>query len=134
MPVIVEWDNHQKTIMRMTVAGRWTWDEMYQSHDAGQQLLNGTHHHYDVIIDWSKSEDIPPAAITSAKAMLDVRNPYIRATVFVGTNRALRALWGIFCRIYRLFVSRNTFLFADTMDEARALLAGEAVLHPAPRS
>jgi hypothetical protein len=133
MPVVVEWDNRQKTIMRMTVAGRWTWDEMYRSHDAGERLLNGTQHPYDVIIDWSKSEDIPPAAITSAKSMLDVRSPYIRATVFVGANRPLRSLWRIFCRIYTRFVSRNTFLFADTVEEARALLAGEAAPRPAPR-
>jgi hypothetical protein len=31
MPISVTWDNEDKTILRMTVVERWTWDEYFAS-------------------------------------------------------------------------------------------------------
>ena len=51
MPVTVEWDNPEKTIMRMSMIGRWTWDEAYEAQVKGDQMI------YEVSISFTENKE-----------------------------------------------------------------------------
>ena len=40
MGVQVEWDNIEQTVLRYTVAGRWTWEDFYVARDHARHLAD----------------------------------------------------------------------------------------------
>lgn len=123
MPVTVEWDNDDKTIVRMEMVGTWTWEEAYAGSERGYALLDSVGYEVGVIIDFSRGISLPPNAITHARGMIKRRHPRTGLTVFVGANTAFSSLWNIFSRVYTLFAQKQNSVFALTGDEARAILA-----------
>jgi hypothetical protein len=132
MPVTNVWDNNEKTIIRMEVSGRWTWDEMYQASSAGYGMLDSVSHTVYPIIDFSQSLGMPPNAITHARNMMGRQHPRTGMTVFVGANTLFVNLWRIFIRLYALFSREQDFTFAKSLDEARQLLAAKMKAKAAP--
>ena len=123
MPVINVWDNDAKTIIRMEVSGRWTWDEMYAASTAGYAMLDSVNHVVYPIIDFSASLGMPPNAITHARNMMGKQHPRTGMTVFVGANTLFVSLWRVFIRLYALFSREQDFTFANSLDAARDLIA-----------
>lgn len=123
MPVTVEWDNDDKTVVRMEMTGRWSWEEAFAGSERGYNLLESVPYEVGVIIDFSRSAGLPPNAITHAKGMIQRRHSRTGLTVFVGANAVFMSLWGIFSRVYALFAQKQNSVFASTIDEARAILA-----------
>jgi hypothetical protein len=122
MTVTNSWDNDDKTIIRMEVSGRWTWDEMYKASEEGYAMLESVNHTVYPIIDFSKSQGMPKNAITHARNMMGKQHPHTGMTVFVGANTLFVSLWRIFVRLYALFSREQDFTFANTLDEARQSL------------
>src|SRR5689334_8333352 len=112
MPVINTWDNDEKTIIRMEVSGRWTWDEMYQASESGFAMLDSVAHTVYPILDFSQSLGMPPNAITHARNMMGRQHPRTGMTVFVGANTLFVNLWRIFVRLYALLSREQDFAFA----------------------
>ncbi|MBC6937874.1 MAG: hypothetical protein DWB42_18890 [Chloroflexi bacterium] len=123
MPVTVEWDNAEKTIIRMAMVGHWTWDEAYAAFADGDQMLDGVNHRVGVIIDLRESKGVPPAALANARKMSEKQHPRAGMTVFVGANAFFLSLWSVFSKVYTLFVRKHTFTFAATIEQAREILA-----------
>jgi hypothetical protein len=122
MPVTNVWDNDEKTVIRMEVVGRWTWDEMYQGSQDGYIMLETVDNIVDAIIDFSQSAGIPPNALTHARNMMGRQHPRTGVTVFIGVNAMFMSLWRAFTRVHTLFLKEQDFTFAASLDEARALL------------
>ncbi len=122
MPVTVEWDNEEKTIIRMTMVGHWTWDEMYVATAEGDRMLDTIQHRVGVIIDLQQSVGVPPMAMANARKVSEKQHRNAAMTVFVGANAFFVALWSVFSKVYSIFVRRHSFTFAATLDEARAIL------------
>jgi len=123
MPVTNSWDNDEKTIIRMEIAGRWTWDEMYQASDAGYTMLESVPHIVYPIIDMRQSQAIPGNAITHASGLMRRQHPRTGMSVFVGANTIVVSLWRAFVHVYSLFSREQDFKFANSLDEARQLIA-----------
>ncbi|HEX2905228.1 MAG TPA: hypothetical protein VHO69_00100 [Phototrophicaceae bacterium] len=122
MPVTIEWDNDDKTIVRMEMIGNWTWDEAYAGADQGYAMLDAVPYEVGTIIDFSKGAHLPSNAISHARAMIKRRHPRTGLTVFVGTNAVFRSLWNIFSQVYTLFAHKQNSVFAANLAEARAIL------------
>lgn len=123
MPVTIEWDNPNKTIMKMSFVGHWTWTEVYLALPQGDKLLEEIDYSISVIIDWSRSLGIPPSALTHAGTLARKQNPKVNMTVFVGASTFFTTLWGIFSKLNSLFARPERFVFADSLEEARIILA-----------
>src|SRR6185369_4744326 len=123
MPVTNIWDNDEKTIIRMEVSGRWTWDEMYAASTAGYAMLDSVNHVVYPIIDFSGSLGMPNNAITHARNMMGKQHPRTGMSVFVGANTLFVSLWRVFVRLYALMSREQDFTFANSLDEARGLIA-----------
>lgn len=122
MPVTIDWDSDDKTIVRMEMIGFWTWKEADAGARQGYDLLQSVDYEVGVIIDFSRSTSMPPYALQNARRMIQHRHPRTGLTVFVGTNTLFLALWNVFARIYTLFAQRQNSVFAPTVAEARDIL------------
>lgn len=123
MTVTVEWDNPEKTVVRMALMGDWTWDEAYAASDEGYALLESVSYEVGVIMDMRQSNHIPDKAISNAQAMIKRRHKRTGLTVFVGVNSFFTAMWNIFSRVYAALAHKQNSVFTDTIEEARAILA-----------
>jgi hypothetical protein len=123
MPITVEWDNPEKTVVRMTMIGKWTWDEAYAGAAEGYALLESVDYEVGVILDMTQTHHTPDRAITNAQAMIKRRHPRTGLTVFVRANTLFTTMWNIFSRLYTVLAHKQNSVFAQTLDEARAILA-----------
>ena len=122
MPINLTWENDAKTIVRMEMAGRWTWDEAYVGSKEGYAMLESVGHVVDVIIDFRSSLGIPSAAIVHARNMIGHRHPRTGMTVMIGAGTFMLTLWGVLKKVYGALVKEEEFTFAKTLDEALTVL------------
>ena len=123
MPVTIEWDNPEKTIVRMEMIGNWTWDEARAGADKGYVMLDSVDYEVGTIIDFSQGTSLPPSALANARSMIQRRHPRTGLTVFVGANAVFLSLWSVFSKVYSLFARKQNSVFAGTVEEARTLLS-----------
>jgi hypothetical protein len=121
MPIQVQWDNEDKTILRYQYEGAWTWDDLYTALAQGYEWIDTVDHTVDIIIDLRQSSIIPSSALTHARNLDKHRHPRIGLTIAVGANRFIQLLADTFKRLVPSVASQYTLL--ATLDEARALIA-----------
>jgi hypothetical protein len=122
MPVTIEWDNAEKTLVRMEMIGDWTWDEARAGAERGYAMLDSVDYEVGVIIDYSQGAGLPAHALSNARSMIQRRHPRTGLTVFVGANAVFMALWNVFSKVYVLFARKQNSVFANSVEEARAIL------------
>lgn len=125
MPIQIIWDNEEKTVLRASYIGRWTWEELYVEIDQSNALLDSVEHNVDIIHDWSQSARIPPDAMVHARNLIPKIHPRVRVNIHVGVDSSFTMLWKIFARVYSAIAGRKKFYFVNTIEEARALLMSE---------
>ena len=126
MPVIVEWDNEDKTVCRMELNENWTWDEVYPASLQGYDMLESVSHVVDIIMDMRLSRGIPNSSIFHARNTIGKRHPRTGLTVFLGANTLFFSIWRVFNKVYVSLGAQQDFTFADTIEEAREMLAVRA--------
>ncbi len=61
MPIIVAWDNDEKTIVRETFTGEWDWDDLDEANlNKITSMIESVDHRVDLLADLSESGDLPP--------------------------------------------------------------------------
>jgi hypothetical protein len=125
MPVQLDWENDDHTIVHMEMIGHWTWKEAYDGSGVGFTMLESVDHPVDVIIDLRKSTGLPVLALTHARNMIPKRHPRTRMTVFIGANELFMTLWRIFSSAYRQIGHIEEFGFARNLDEAYQIFAAQ---------
>lgn len=59
MKLLVEWDNEEKVIIRMTFAGKWTWHDFYQANLEAVAMMKTVEHPVHFLVDFRQSQGIP---------------------------------------------------------------------------
>jgi hypothetical protein len=120
MPVTIQWDNEEKSIVRMQYVGRWTWEELYAATTQSHTMLDEVDHKVDFIHDWLKSNAIPANAIVHSKNLIEKRHPNVGIVVLVWTNPVIKAMWTAFSsKVYANLTKRYTFWLTSSIEEAR---------------
>jgi hypothetical protein len=125
MPVEIQWDDQEQTTLRYSIATPWTWNEFWIAFEQGLKMIDSVEGTVDYIFDDADiaSRALPPGFLTQLGAIVRKRHPRAGTTVFVSKEQSTsRTLW------YRLASSvypslPEKFVFAPTLDDARALLA-----------
>ncbi len=118
----VEWDNSEKTIVRMTYAGKWTWKDFYDTNMASVALAQTVEHRIHVIADFRHSQGIPGGnPLIHARNAMAVMPDNWGILVIVTDNQIIGRLVSIFRMTFRR-LGQKTFLAAN-MDEAYRLIA-----------
>ena len=73
MPIEVQWDNPEKTILRQKFEGKWTGKDYYVSLDEMSKLLKQVDHRVHLIGDMTHSVGIPALNLLAASGRGDAR-------------------------------------------------------------
>lgn len=128
MPVSINWDNDERTIMRYVLVGAWQWTEFRSVIDEADALSRTVEHRVDIICDLTASGPLPVHnAFPTLKYMAELTSDNVLEGIFivVGGGTFVRALGKTFNQVYA-GVGARTF-FAETLDEAYAQIQQDRV-------
>ena len=131
MSVEVEWDNPERTSLRYTVVGHWTWEEFYTARDHARELADEVAlTQVNAIIDIRVGSMFPRNSLSHFRDMPDQAHPKLEngTVVVVENSLFVRTLMDIMRRANR--IAMENFHRARTLDEARAIL--HAATEPEP--
>ncbi len=125
MPIQAVWDNEEKTVIRYIIDGHWTWDEMNAAVAVSNAWLDEANRKIDFIHDMRSSEGVPPGALTQLKRYIGKEHPNTGRSVVVGAKKSVANSFakGLLDMVHKLYKRDWGFVFADSLEEARALLA-----------
>ena len=127
MTVRAEWDNTQKTIMRLTFEGAWTWDEYFTSAAFVNQQIIAENHVVDVIVDLTANNIMPSGALTQGKKAMIAKPANNGITILVGVNPVLQGFYKMFSGLYQGIIrsKKVNMVMAATMEAAYKILEAE---------
>jgi hypothetical protein len=128
MAITIDWDDPAKHIIRCTVEGRWTWEELSAALARVNQMTRSIVHVADGVIDLTKAAAFPGGNIFSMGSSEQVKDIAEQAQagdgaiVLVKANRIIRGMYPALSGLIGA-KARGGIHFVDTLDEARNLLA-----------
>ncbi len=120
MPITVDWDDAEQTIIRYTFQSPWTWDEYQAAIDRAWELARSVDHPTDTITDMSHSRLMPDNLFRNIKQSVVEIPDSTRTVVLIGGGMFVSIALGVLRRVYRSNMEK--FFIAGTLDEARALI------------
>jgi hypothetical protein len=124
MAMNVMWDNPEKTVILYTIHGRWTWDELYETLDAGRELMDTVPHaKVDFIVDMTECKLLPDNALSNFARMTSKPHPKSGRMVMAGATTFIRALLNAMGKYKATGARAQSVLAVQTVDEAREVLA-----------
>lgn len=128
MPVSVQWDNAEHSILRWTFLGRWTWDDYFVCCVSIRREMLRVNHAIDVILDLNDSGRIPSASFTAARETLMRVQKHIDTIVIVATNPMIRSLYEVFRKLNQEVMRQSniTLHLVQSLDDAYALVNQQA--------
>jgi len=100
--ITTEWDNDEKTTMRVTYQLGWTWKDLQDNLPIEKEFLDSVNHRVDVIADF-RGTRLPPGAITQLPKIAN-SPPYIHPNsglmVMVGSPNFMEEVVNIYRRVY----------------------------------
>lgn len=116
-----EWDDAERTIMRVTYQPGWGWSDMDQNMLIEKQMLDSVEHKVDVIADFRRT-NLPPGAISRLPKIAQ-SPPYIHPNsgevVMVGSPTFMEEVVGVYKRVYG---QAAKLTMVNDLVEARALI------------
>jgi hypothetical protein len=125
MSIELHWDNDQQTVMRCDFSADWTWDELFAALEQVRQIASGREDKIGAIIDVSSEAGLPGGlgaeALQHVETMLAAGAEEKRGPVVVaGASPFLKSLVEILATLSSH--ATTDVYFADTLDEARAIM------------
>jgi hypothetical protein len=122
MPVTVDWDNPEKTIIYARYE-RWSWDDFYKALDECNRLSQAVDYQVDIICDLVDNVVPKGGTISHAAATLKQDNERVGLIVLVTPNRFIQALTQMSSRVVPGF--QKKYRMTPTLDSAREMIAKE---------
>lgn len=119
MPVEVEWDNPEKTILRVSYLNRWTWDEAFSTRLQSRALLASVDNVVDIMI-YMPSDWYPPPNFGENLNKITTSESFNIGLVVIVSQGLMPELYEAFLRSYGPRSFPHTF--AQTLDEARQII------------
>ncbi len=135
MPHInTEWDNDEKTAMRVTYLEGWTWKDLQDNLPVEKDFLDSVNHRVDVIADF-RGTRLPPGAITQLPKIAS-SPPYVHPNsglmVMVGSPTFMDEVVSIYRRVYGQKTVRLHMV--NDLEAARAMIAEDRAKSSTPPS
>jgi len=124
MTITPRWDNDEKTTIHLKFEGEWTWDEMSEARRQGRVMMDSVpHSSIDFIIDLRATDWSPLNPLRNLRRFIGELCPKTGVTVIVGMGPLLGSMLSIFGTVYKVLARQLNYTTADTLDEARAIIA-----------
>jgi hypothetical protein len=119
MPIDVFWDDEAKTILRANFVGDWTWEDYHAANALLLKLGAEIDHRFDIIVDLSMSNGLPPGNILDNVARAqNISPPNLGINVTIQIPKRVEALRPIVKQI----VGHHKYYSADTLEDAYAII------------
>lgn len=97
--VTLAWDNEQKTILRYTFLGDWTWDEYLERLNEGRVLMAEVEHPVCVLNDMQRMGKLPPNFASTAKSVIASRPKNTGLAIFLTTNAFFKVMYRVLAQL-----------------------------------
>lgn len=116
MSVTVVWDNEEKTILRYTFGGQWTWDEYLIALKDGRRMMESVQHYVCILNDMDNTAFLPPNFVTLARNVISSRPDNTGLAIFLTNSQFFKAMYRV---LENLLPNVPTdYVIATTEDEA----------------
>lgn len=128
MGIVVQWDNPEQTIIRFAYSGQWTFGDLFDAMQESRALMDTVDHQVHGIIDMQDSKLMPNGALSLGRNVTMRKHPNQGKSIIVGASGFARTLYDVYRKVYRTTFDESAFAFATSLEEARQLLASQAVV------
>lgn len=124
MPILVQWDNPEKSIVRLEFERGWDWDVLKQAIQQADDLITSVSHTVHLIIDISKAGGLPRDFMTAAGDLFEQGEARANEgeKIVVGAGMLIRAAYAGFQAVYGYRLATRPFQFVGNLEEARNLV------------
>jgi len=123
MQLQVEWDNPEKTIIRITYTEKWTWSDFYEANTVAVEMMKNVDHTVHFLADFRQSRSLPiGGAITHARSALAALPENWGILVIVSTSVLIQRLVSIFRTAFTGRMSTKTYS-VTSIEEAYRVIA-----------
>lgn len=124
MAIQIAWDDDRQQIIRVTVQGRWTWDELEVALRDTIRMMDSVAHTVHFIIDIRGSHlNVGGALAQAQKAATPATHRNEGVKVVVGANRVVRMLYGTYRKLNSAMGKNQEFHFAESIEDAYGFIA-----------
>lgn len=124
MGVTIVWDNSEENTLRYDLEGTWEWEEIREGVNTVFDLMDSANtERIGAIIHFKDSVKIPKGGMKHFSVLTERSHPKAGLTVIVGAGRWLKTTIKTASNLYRMSGRSLDFHYADTLDEARQLIA-----------
>ena len=121
MPVSMDWDNAQRTVIRVTFDGTWEIKDIHLIINKGVSMIESVDHDVDTIYDFTRSKFSPKHILTTVDYMENSHNIHERLMIMVNASVYIRSLTKV-----AAVMAPKTFAdvrFVNCLEDAYALIA-----------
>jgi len=123
MPVTVNWDNEEKTIIRYDIIEPWTWDEMWVALEKDDELIDSIDHIVHLLFNGEAIKVFPGNPIGHLRMFASKTRQPLGLIVIVGPNVWIHTIVSLFSKLLpRRAKGMEGILSARTVEEGRALI------------
>jgi len=125
MQINVGWDSTDHRIVRIVFQRGWTWLDLNLAVRQADELITSEAHTVHLIIDIRDAGGIPGDFISRAGELFaqgEARSNEGQKIV-IGAGTLIKIAYKGFLKVYGSKLEGRPFIFADNIDEARAMLA-----------
>ena len=120
MPILISWEDNDKTIIQVCFTGDWTWADFPPIRLKSIEMLNSVDHVVDFIADFRDVTRVAKGAFSVGRSITNSRLKNEGIAVVVGTSPILRVLFHTFTNTYS--ATRNRYFYTSTLEEAHILI------------
>ena len=113
MAVSLNWDNDQKSILKVTFTGDVTAADFIQAFTRQSELLASVPHNVCVVADFREITRIPITILSASSSLSGRTFPNLVGLAVVGSNPILRAIMDVWSRLYKQMTMVSTLEAAE---------------------
>jgi len=120
----MDWDNTERTIIRVIFDGVWSAEDIYRMINKGVSMLESVDHPVDSIFDFSHSTFSPKNLLSTAEKMESDLNNNHRLAILIKANVYIKSM----LKVARVFAPQAlaNLHFVNSLDEAYAIIDQQA--------
>lgn len=120
MPILISWENNEKTIIKTSFVGNWTWADFPIIRAQAIEMMKSVNHQVDFIGDLSETVRMPKGAFSVGRSIINNQQKNEGNAVIIGTSPIVRVLFHTFVNTYPAI--RNQYFYATSLDEAHTII------------
>jgi hypothetical protein len=121
MPITVQWDSDEKSVVRYTFESKWTWDEYHAAIAQAFDMVKDLPYVVNMILDFSQSTVLPSNALSHFSSSMKTPPREFDVAVVISKSGFIETLVAVFRRLSSK--TGEKLVVRKSLEEARAYLA-----------